>query len=1013
LLLDGTVICHETGANAWHRLVPDANGSYQNGQWDPAGFGVQAMPNFADARIGTFNSGSMTDTPCTACTYAPRFYASAVLPSGAVVVIGGEDIGPTSSFLSINGTLGGNTQVETNAGFIYSPGNPNFAVAGPNTWGSQLTGELYGSGNVGDAPGVVLANGTFALANLNGFDLETLDPTTGTFTAMNSLNKADALGEEGLNILPDSTVLVVDASQKSVFELLTLSPSPTWTQPNLVSGTNMPVNIPDVGTGSDASKEVGPAVLRPDGKLVYFSGNLSGQNALYDYAAGTWSHTTTMDFPNVSGTGQFSVADGPACLLPDGNVLVDSSVVTTSAIFNSPSQIYEFDYATNKLTATATQPTNVSSNPSWRGRMLLLPTGEVLFTMQDNAGGAQVYTAGGSPQDAWRPAITSTVPAHIAPGVTYSIGGTLFNGFSEGAKYGDDQQMATNYPLVRIKNTASGHVFYARTHDHSRMGLEPVGSTEVVTTKFDTPTAGNVENGPSTLVVVVNGIASTPASINVFPNLPPVAKCKDFSEPYTSSAGGVCVGSVTTSDIDNGSSDPDGDPIVCTLTPAGPFGLGSSSVTLTCTDPSGASDSCMATVTVVDNTPPTFNPMPATLAQTLCNAATQAATITIPTATSPCFPTVQVTGSIISANGVTLSPPIPVGSGSVSLAPGVYVIQWTATDAVGNTTIATQTLTLRGGIEASQSINFATHSQAILPQSAGFAMLGNTGTGDVELGSFTQTGGILSQGRVVLGSHSTVNGNVESAGAVVTHGPHTVTGTIAASTTVVLPPGLDLSGVTFPSVNNGPLHVAQHGTLTPAPGAYSDVRVDTFGTLVLTAGTYFFETFELAGDSRLNLDQSSGAVTLYVHQAMDYEGQIASIAGAPGGFVLGYAGTQPLEIGTPFLAGTLIAPNAEVAVTKHVAPGFTGELFAKQIDVEEHTTLVCDPVGLSAQQAGLSPTQWEVDTQWTASPGDGVQPRASGGCNVTTTGAELGGESGGVVGLLLALVAGLRRRRAA
>jgi hypothetical protein len=32
--------------------------------------------------------------------------------------------------------------------------------------------------------------------------------------------------------------------------------------------------------------------------------------------------------------------------------------------------------------------------------------------------------------------------------------------------YGDDPQAAANYPLVRITNNRTGHVFYSRTHDH-------------------------------------------------------------------------------------------------------------------------------------------------------------------------------------------------------------------------------------------------------------------------------------------------------------------------------------------------------------------------------------------------------------------------------------------------------------------------------------------------------------------------------------------------------------------
>jgi hypothetical protein len=35
------------------------------------------------------------------------------------------------------------------------------------------------------------------------------------------------------------------------------------------------------------------------------------------------------------------------------------------------------------------------------------------------------------------------------------------------AAYGDDPQAAANYPLVRITNNRTGHVFYSRTHDHT------------------------------------------------------------------------------------------------------------------------------------------------------------------------------------------------------------------------------------------------------------------------------------------------------------------------------------------------------------------------------------------------------------------------------------------------------------------------------------------------------------------------------------------------------------------
>jgi len=81
---------------------------------------------------------------------------------------------------------------------------------------------------------------------------------------------------------------------------------------------------------------------------------------------------------------------------------------------------------------------------------------------------------------------------------------------SQGSAYGDEVQDATNYPLVRLINLATKHVFYSRTHDHSSMA---VASDKVSSTHFDVPV--NLERGLSRLEVVANGIASQPVVVYV------------------------------------------------------------------------------------------------------------------------------------------------------------------------------------------------------------------------------------------------------------------------------------------------------------------------------------------------------------------------------------------------------------------------------------------------------------------------------------------------------------------
>ena len=64
---------------------------------------------------------------------------------------------------------------------------------------------------------------------------------------------------------------------------------------------------------------------------------------------------------------------------------------------------------------------------------------------------------------------------------------------------------------MRITNTASGDVKYARTYNFSTMGVA-TGSA-IVSTWFDMPT--NIETGDSTLEVVANGIPSQPVNVTI------------------------------------------------------------------------------------------------------------------------------------------------------------------------------------------------------------------------------------------------------------------------------------------------------------------------------------------------------------------------------------------------------------------------------------------------------------------------------------------------------------------
>lgn len=470
LLTDGRVLVHSepncsgcTGNyQTWYTLTPDNTGSYINGTWTK----VANLPG----------------------TYAPLFFASAVLPDGKVVVQGGEYNCPNSNCSGIWQSLGA----------IYDP------VA--NTW-TATTPPAHS--NIGDAESVVLPNGTWIMAECCAiaFGDSTFpvyyqfNESTLTFTELANATdgKNDDFDEEGWNLLPNNLVLTVDAYTSNTVDTGTNSETYNSTTNKWSTAGSTIEQLWDSNCDKGGgSFEVGPAVLRPDG-TVFATGASdceAGHTSVYNSTTGVW--TAGPDFPNKD-----AANDAPAALEITGDVIVEGSPFTGT--FSAPSKFYEWNGTT--LTAIANPP-NAVNTASYQGHLLLLPNGQIMYT--DFSTDVEFLTSAGTFNSAWQPTITS-VPNTLTPGSTYSISGTQFNGLSQANAYGDDFQDATNYPLVEIVNTSTGHVFFAKTHGHSTMGVA-TGAT-IVSTNFDVP--AGIETGASSLFVIANGIPSAAASVTV------------------------------------------------------------------------------------------------------------------------------------------------------------------------------------------------------------------------------------------------------------------------------------------------------------------------------------------------------------------------------------------------------------------------------------------------------------------------------------------------------------------
>jgi len=413
---------------------------------------------------GSYVNGTWKQVASLPSGYSPYAETEAVLIDGRVIIEGGEYNFGSFAF--------------TNQGAVYDP------LA--NTWTMQAppTGWDF----FGDTPSAVLPNGKFMMGRKFDMKMAELDPHTLTWSALNSTGKSDWFAEEGWTLLPNGTIITVDVLNSPNSEHYNRT-TQTWIQDGSTQALLM--GPPEVGCLNGQwgtycpPGEVGPQVLRPDGTVfatgALHRGESTGHTAVYTPGApdqpGTW--VKGPDFP-----GGDYCDDNFAALLPNGNVLVSSA----------GNSLYEFNGTT--LTRTG----------SGGGSLLVLPTGEVLVD------GVETYKGAGTYQQFWAPMLFPLSVVAIGRGQTYMAYGSNFNGMSQAHGFGDEFQTATNYPLVRLTNMATGHVFYARTHDHSSMGVRQLGS--LAATHFDVPAAAEV--GTTKMEVVANGIPSNPITVMVF-----------------------------------------------------------------------------------------------------------------------------------------------------------------------------------------------------------------------------------------------------------------------------------------------------------------------------------------------------------------------------------------------------------------------------------------------------------------------------------------------------------------
>ena len=497
LLTDGSVLIHNANtspttfasasAKQWLRMKPDNYGNYANPSWS-----------------STISMGS-----------ARQFFASGMLRDGRVFVIGGEysnDLPP----ITPSQTPG----LDSPLGEIFDPVT--------SQW-TPLTKPATFNYIQGDVPACVLADGRVLVGGINNPPQTAIwDPAYNTWTAAGTGGaKVATPSEETWTLLPDGSVLAVDVfSQPPGAAERYIPATDKWVTAQSPPDKLVLQQVTSPQFGVVAVNEIGPAILLPNGTA--FAIGATGQTALYNPAAVANPWSAGPSFPldtsgsNLSQT--LTAIDAPACLLPNGKVVCIAGLTTVlpptpatnkATSWSNNLQFFEFDPSTNvtPIPLLDKQP-NQGQWPgtgtyTWQCWFLLLPTGQLLCSAGQNT--LYLYQPDGLPQPGWKPTITSA-PATMVSGETYTITGTQLNGLSQAVSYGDDGQMATNYPLVQLTNlfVSPQTVAYLRTFNFSSLGVAMPGP---VSAQVEVPC--DLEPGQYNLAVIANGIASDPVPVQI------------------------------------------------------------------------------------------------------------------------------------------------------------------------------------------------------------------------------------------------------------------------------------------------------------------------------------------------------------------------------------------------------------------------------------------------------------------------------------------------------------------
>jgi hypothetical protein len=458
--------------------------------------------------------------------------SKAVVFEGTPLSCFGDD---PSSLLSHRRILAGN--LLNNSTYLYSIDSNTWAQAATKVYKDSSDEEGWTALSGGPIltydlnPSIATGHGYAELYNPAAQRWSGISPADGTANGNLPLLSSTALGFELGPVLrlQDGRAFVIGANQHTA--LYTLNTN-TWSAGPDTFGTlsNPFGTIQNALFGADDA----PAVLMPNGHVLFAAdagpnpvashGNTKADSLVIGNIPSTaglqvfWSVTQANGKSNVIQPFTYITSiDSPHQIHISQHARVSSTNLglALGGVFSNPTMLFDFDPHASRISpvSPALDDPNLASDPSYLSRMLVLPSGQVLF---NDGVGKQLYvfTPAGSADPAIWPVIRTV--DYRGNGI-FRLTGTRLNGPSDTSAYGDDVQSNENYPIVRLQNS-SGLVFYCRSRNWTSTRVGNISESVLFTlnpavapgTYRLTVSAGGISSAPMALTVTAGQIAGAP-----------------------------------------------------------------------------------------------------------------------------------------------------------------------------------------------------------------------------------------------------------------------------------------------------------------------------------------------------------------------------------------------------------------------------------------------------------------------------------------------------------------------